>query len=854
METTVRRIAGELGVGEEQIEAVLRLLGEGHTSPFLARYRKEATGGLGISQLRVVEERLQQVRELDERRSFVLKAIAEQGRLTPELQTAIAVADARARLEDLYLPYKQKKRSRANLARDSGLEPLADALLADHDLAPDHAAEPFVNPEKGVPDRLAALDGARWILLERFSEAPDLLDRIRHHVADHAVLQSRVVEGRQEKGAKFSEFFSFAEPVKAIAPNRVLALFRGRKEGVLRLVLALPAPAAAPPASPAPQAALPQVAPPQAPEATPPQDPEAALPQSPEPADLAASGEDAAAPAAEGDSAPFAADAGAAPAAPRPDPVREPPSVPEQMIADRFGVLQEGRAADAWLNDTVRRAWKMKIFPYVQVEIEGMMRERAEREAIHQYARSLQDLLMAAPAGGRVVMGLDPGLRTGVKAAVVDQAGTLLEQATIYPHQPKNEWEQGVEAVAGLIERHGVELVAIGNGTGSRETDRLLSDVARRRPELRFSKVIVSEAGASAYASSRLAARELSGLDVPLRSAVSIARRLQDPLAELAKVEPRTVGVGQYQHDVNQAHLARALGAVVENCVNEVGVDLNGASPAVLGRVAGLNHRLSDNIVAVRTTTGPFRTRADLRQVPGISDRIYEQAAGFLRVAGGENLLDATRIHPEAYPVVERIAEAAGCSVTELIGNEEVLGGLPLDQFADERFGLPTLTDIVSELRSPSCDPRPPFRLATFKEGVDDLVDLKPGMILEGVVTNVASFGAFVDVGVHQDGLVHVSRLADRFVKDPHEVVRAGDIVKVKVLEVDLERKRVALTMRFEKRPAPASVRPAMQRPPREAAPKQSGRRRQAQAPPPQKAPAADTAMAMAFSRILKRG
>ena len=647
METTVRRIAGELGVADEQIEAVLRLLGEGHTSPFLARYRKEATGGLSIAQLRIIEERLQQVRELDERRSFILKAIAEQGRLTPDLQTAIATADSRARLEDLYLPYKQKKRSRANLARESGLEPLADALLADHDLAPDHAAEPFVNAEKGVPDRLAALDGARWILLERFSEAPDLLDRIRHHVGDHATLQSRVVEGRQEKGAKFAEFFSFIEPVAAIAPHRMLALFRGRKEGILRLVLSLPAPVQLP----APQA-------------------QAQAPAPPPPADANEAPETA---PGEGVEDATSAPSAASVAAPRPDPVREPPSVPEQMIAEQFGILQEGRPADAWLNDTVRRAWKMKVFPYVQVEIEGMLRERAERDAIHQYARSLNDLLMAAPAGPRVVLGLDPGLRTGVKAAVVDQAGTVLEHATLFPHQPKNEWDQAVDALGGLIERHGVELVAIGNGTGSRETDRLLSDIARRRPELRFSKVIVSEAGASAYASSRLAARELAGLDVPVRAAVSIARRLQDPLAELAKVEPRTIGVGQYQHDVNQAHLSRALGAIVENCVNEVGVDLNTASSALLGRVAGLNHRLSDNVVAVRTTAGPFHTREDLRKVPGISDRIYEQAAGFIRVTGGEQLLDATRIHPEAYGVVERMAAAAGCGVTELIGNDEVL-------------------------------------------------------------------------------------------------------------------------------------------------------------------------------------
>ncbi len=829
METTVRRFATELGVTEEQIEAVLRLLAEGYTSPFLARYRKEATGGLSITQLRAVEDRLQQVRELDERRAFILKAIGEQGRLTPELQTAIATADSRARLEDLYLPLKQKKRSRANVARDSGLEPLADALLGDPDLSPDQAADPFVNAERGVPDRLAALDGARWILLERFAEDPELLDRIRRHVADHAVLQARVVEGRQEKGAKFAEFFSFNEPVRTIAPHRALALFRGRKEGVLRLLLTLPAPALAPAIDTAPAAPI-DTAP-----AAPPVDQSPATPL--EAVSVVEGG---------------AVTEGAAPP-PRPEPAREAPSVPEQMIAERFGVRQEGRAADAWLLDTVRRTWKMKVFPYVQVEIEGLLRDQAERDVIQQYARTLNDLLMAAPAGPRVVIGLDPGLRTGVKAAVVDAAGNVVECATVFPHQPRNEWDQAIETMGGLIERHGVELVAIGNGTGSRETDRLLSDIAKRRPELRFSKVIVSEAGASAYASSRLAARELPGLEVPLRAAVSIARRLQDPLAELAKVEPRTIGVGQYQHDVNQAHLAHALGAVVENCVNDVGVDLNAASSSLLGRVAGLNHRLADNIVAVRTTVGPFRTRDDLRKVPGIGERAFEQAAGFVRVPGGERLLDATRVHPEAYGIVERLATAAGCPVTELIGNEEALSSLSPEQFVDERFGVATVTDVISELRSPACDPRPPFRLATFKEGIDDIGDLKPGMILEGVVTNVASFGAFVDVGVHQDGLVHVSRLADRFVKDPHEVVRAGDIVKVKVLEVDLERKRVALTMRFEKKPAP-QMRASAPRPQREAAGKPAGRKRQ---PPPQpapKAPAADTAMAMAFSRMLKRG
>ena len=819
METTVRRIAGELGVQEEQVEIVLRLLGEGATSPFLARYRKEVTGGLDIARLRAIEERVQQVRELDERRAFVLKAIAEQGRLTADLQTAVATADSRARLEDVYLPFKQKRKSRAHQSREAGLGPLADALLAEPAVAPQQAADAYVNAEKGVPDRLAALDGARWILLERFSEDPQLLETLRRYVRDHATLQSKVVDGRQERGAKFAEFFAFAEPVQAIAPNRALALFRGRKEGVLRLVLVLPS-------DPAPAADVEE--PPAAP------------------------------PLAEGDGAePVPQPAAARPA----EPVRDAPTVPEQLIASHFGIHNEGRPGDAWLLDTVRRAWKMKIFPYVQVEIEGQLRERAERDAIHLYARSLRDLLMAAPAGARTVMGLEPGLRTGVKAAVVDPSGVVLETAAVFPHQPKNEWDQALETLGGLIERHAVEIVGIGNGTGSRETDRLLSDLAKRRPELKFSKVIISEAGASSYASSRLGARELSDLETPLRAAVSVAHRLQDPLAELAKVEPRTIGVGPYQHDVNQAHLSRALGAVIEDCVAEVGVDVNLGSSALLGRVPGLNHRLADNIVAVRSSVGSFRSRDDLRRVPGITDRAFEQAAGFLRVYGGDEVLDGTRIHPEAYAVTQRIAEAAGCPVADLLGAVDVLDNFSPEQFVDDQRGLPTLVDIFDELRAPGHDPRPTFRVAAFKEGLDELTDLRPGMVLEGVVTNVATFGAFVDIGVHQDGLVHVSRLADRFVKDPHEVVKTGDIVRVKVLEVDVERKRIALTMRFEKKPAaagapPRTLAPRVPREPGAATARQGSRGRKPQ--PVQPAPAArpsssETAMAAAFSRLLKR-
>ncbi len=809
METTVRRIAGELGVAEEQIETVLRLLGEGATSAFLARYRKETTGGLSLAQLRAIEDRLHLVRELDERRAFVLKAISEQGQLTADLQTAVATADSRARLEDLYLPFKQKRRSRANQAREAGLEPLADAILANHELVLEQEAERFVNPEKGIADRVAALDGARWILLERFSEDPQLLEQLRQYVLAHAILQSKVTEGRQEKGAKFAEYFAFAEQARALPSHRILALFRGRKEGVLRLALVLPSSAGEEPH------ALP------APVETP--------------------------PSPDGTEQPAATS----------EPVREP-SVPEQMVADHFGIRAEGHAADAWLLDTARRAWKMKVFPYVQVEIEGHLRERAEREAVQQYARSLRDLLMAAPAGPRTVLGLDPGLRTGVKAAVIDPTGAVVETATVFPHQPKNEWEPSVEVLADLIARHGVELVGIGNGTGSRETDRLVSDIAKRRPDLHFNKVIVSEAGASAFASSRLAARELSTLEVPQRAAVSLAHRLQDPLAELVKIEPRTIGVGQYQHDVNQAHLSRALVAIIEDCVSEVGADLNSASSAMLGRVPGLNHRLADNIVAVRSTVGSFRTREELKRVPGISERAFEQAAGFLRVTGGDQVLDATRIHPEAHGLVERMAAMVGRPVVELIGDDEVLQSIPPESFVDGPFGLPTVNDVLSELRAPFQDPRPPFRVAAFKEGLDDLSDLKPGMVLEGVVTNVATFGAFVDIGVHQDGLVHVSRLADRFVKDPHEVVKTGDIVRVKVIEVDLDRKRIALTMRFDKKPA---ITPRAQAP---RAPRESGaarpsgpagqsRRKPVAPSPAPRPPSVETAMSAAFSRLLKR-
>ena len=619
MDTIVGQIARELQVGTNQVEAAVRLLAEGSTVPFIARYRKEATGGLTDGHLRLLEERLYYLQELEERRAAIFRSIEEQGKLTPELHRALAAATTKARLEDLYLPYRPKRRSRSAAAREAGLEPLALALLADPGLAPDAEAARYVNPGKGVADAAAALEGARWILMERFSEDPDLLARLREYVWERAVVQSRVVPGRQEKGAKFADYFAAAEPVRSMPSHRALAMFRGRKEGVLRLVITL----------------------------------DAAGESVPGAADTPPPGE-----AVTGEAAPEA--------------VAAAPTVPERMIAEWVGVNDQGRPADAWLRDVVRRSWRMKVFPHLQVEIEKQVREHAEREAIRVFGRNLRDLLLAAPAGSRVTMGLDPGLRTGVKAAVIDATGQLVATTTVFPHQPRNEWEAAVGILGDLARQHQVELVSIGNGTGSRETDRLVSDLIKRQPDLKLHKVVVSEAGASVYSASRLASRELPDVDVSLRGAVSIARRLQDPLAELVKIEPRSIGVGQYQHDVNQAHLARALGGVVEDCVNAVGMDVNTASAALLARVSGLNRRLADVVVAFRNTTGPFRDRRELLNVPGLGEKTFEQAAGFLRIVSGVNPLDASGVHPEAYPVVERICEMTGKQVSELIGQVEL--------------------------------------------------------------------------------------------------------------------------------------------------------------------------------------
>ena len=714
----IARIAEELGVRERQVQAAVDLLDEGATVPFIARYRKEATGGLDDTQLRTLEVRLAYLRELEDRRQTILDSIREQGKLTPELEQAILAADTKTLLEDLYLPYKPKRRTKAQIAREAGLEPLADALLGDPSLVPESEAEKYVDADKGVPDAAAALEGARQILMERFAEHAGLLADLRERIWNEGILASTVAEGKEQAGAKFRDYFDFAEPIAKIPSHRALALFRGRNEDVLDLVLKV------------------------------------------------GKDEDAAHKAA------------------------------ESLIARTFGIAGKGRPADRWLADTVHYAWKVKILTRIDLDLKQRLREAAEAEAIQVFAKNLKDLLLAAPAGPRTTMGLDPGLRTGVKVAVVDQTGKLLETATIYPHQPQNQWDQSIATLARMIAQYEVELVAIGNGTASRETDQLVGDLIKRHPELHITKVMVSEAGASVYSASELAAKEFPDLDVSLRGAVSIARRLQDPLAELVKIEPKAIGVGQYQHDVNQSQLAKSLDAVVEDCVNAVGVDVNTASVSLLRYVSGLSQTISQNIVEYRNRNGAFNSREELKKVPRLGEKTFEQAAGFLRIMNGTNPLDASAVHPEAYPVVERIIRDTGKDIRELIGNAAFLRSVNAENYTDERFGLPTVTDILKELEKPGRDPRPEFKTAQFKEGVDKIEDLKPGMMLEGVVTNVTNFGAFVDIGVHQDGLVHISHLSDKFVKDPREVVKAGDVVKVKVVEVDVPRRRIGLSMK----------------------------------------------------------
>jgi uncharacterized protein len=736
-----QRIAQELSVKPQQVAAAVGLIDEGATVPFIARYRKEATGSLDDTQLRALEERLGYLRELEERRAAILASVSEQGKLTPELQAQIEDADTKQRLEDLYLPYKPKRRTKAQIAREAGLEPLALALLTDPTINPETEAAKYLKPafstaegdNPGVPDAKAALDGARQILMERFAEDAELLGRLREHLQGRGVLASTVAEGKEQEGAKFRDYFAYSEPIKDIPSHRALALFRGRNENVLRLALKLPEELDETKQAPGPNAC-------------------------------------------------------------------------ERMIAATSGIADRGRAADAWLAETVRWTWRVKLSWHLESELLGVLREKAEEEAIRVFARNLHDLLLAAPAGPRITIGLDPGLRTGVKVAVVDATGKLLDTATIYPHQPRNDWDGAIHTLAALAQKHGAQLVSIGNGTASRETDKLAADLTKRHPQLKLSTIVVSEAGASVYSASEFAAREFPELDVSLRGAVSIARRLQDPLAELVKIDPKSIGVGQYQHDVGQAKLARSLDAVVEDCVNAVGVDVNTASVPLLARISGLTHALAENIVTYRDANGPFPNRDALKKVPRLGSKTFEQAAGFLRIMNGDNPLDASAVHPEAYPVVQRILADVKRGIKEVIGDGRTVKSLDAAKYTDEKFGLPTVEDIVRELEKPGRDPRPEFKTAAFKDGVEELKDLQPGMLLEGVVTNVTNFGAFVDVGVHQDGLVHISMLSHKYVKDPREVVKAGDVVKVKVLEVDEQRRRIALTMRLEEAAAPKPV------------------------------------------------
>lgn len=765
------RIANELEVREKQVAAAISLLDEGATVPFIARYRKEVTGGLDDNHLRTLHERLAYLRELEERREAVLKSIEEQEKMTPALEKSIREADTKQRLEDLYLPYKPKRRTKAQIAREAGLEPLADALFGNPDLDPEIEAESYIDKDKEVPDIKTALDGARQILMERFAEDADLLQQLRSYLWENAVIESRVVKGKEKEGEKFSDYFEFEEALQKMPSHRALALFRGRNEGVLSLTMKI-------------------------------------------------KGEE------ELSIHPCAA-----------------------KIAFYFGIENRERKADRWLADTVRWAWRIKIFTHLDLELKMQLKEAAEAEAIQVFSSNMKDLLLAAPAGPLPTIGLDPGLRTGVKVAVVDATGKLVDHRTIYPHAPKNQWDQSIAAVAALCQEHGVKLVSIGNGTASRETDRLAKDLIKRHPELGLNALVVSEAGASVYSASEFASREFPDLDVSIRGAVSIARRLQDPLAELVKIEPKAIGVGQYQHDVNQVQLARTLDATVEDCVNAVGVDVNMASVPLLTQVSGLSQSMAENIVAYRNENGPYSDRATLLKVPRLGPKAYEQCAGFLRIMDGDNPLDRSAVHPEAYAMVENILQKYSKRVDEVVGDSRFLKAVNAEEFVSEEFGLPTVKDILQELEKPGRDPRPEFKTAAFKDGVEEIKDLRADMILEGVVTNVTNFGAFVDVGVHQDGLVHISALANHFVKDPRDVVKAGDVVKVKVLEVDVPRKRIGLTMRLEDKAEAKADKSAGHRSGKADKPK-GGRSKGAV---PQTAKVGNTAMADALAKAMKK-
>lgn len=719
-------IGEELNVKQQQVEAAVELLDEGATVPFISRYRKEVTGGLDDTQMRKLEDRLRYLRELEERREAILKSIGEQEKLTPQLEADIRSAETKNRLEDLYLPYKRKRRTKGQIAIEAGLEPLADEIFNNPSLDPEQQASTYIDADKGITDTKAALDGAKYILMERFSEDANLLEKLRNYLWQDGILSARMVDGKEQEGSKFRDYFEHDEPIKNVPSHRALAMFRGRNEGVLSLSIVV------------------------------------------------------------GD---------------QDDKTLTHPC--EVMVAKHWAIDYQDRPADKWLKEVVRWTWRIKLYTHIETDLMGTLRESAEEEAIKVFASNLKDLLLSAPAGPKATIGLDPGLRTGVKVAVVDGNGKVLDHGAIYPTPPQNKIAEASATIIKLAKQYNVELIAIGNGTASRETDRFVGDIIAAHPELKLKKVMVNESGASIYSASEYAAKEYPDLDVTIRGAISIAHRLQDPLAELVKIEPKSIGVGQYQHDVSQTQMARSLDAVVEDCVNSVGVDVNTASSALLTRVSGLNQTIANNIVEFRDQHGSFKSRQELKNVKRFGDKTFEQAAGFLRINGGNNPLDMSAVHPETYSVVEKIVKQSERDIDTIIGDSSFLKSLDPAHFTDEQFGLPTVTDIISELDKPGRDPRPEFKTAEFKEGVEKISDLNPEMILEGTVTNVTNFGAFVDIGVHQDGLVHISALSNTFVKDPRTVVKAGDIVKVKVLEVDSQRNRIALTMRLSDKAEP---------------------------------------------------
>jgi uncharacterized protein len=761
MSNTIRQIANvistELQVDQKQVDAAIKLLDEGATVPFISRYRKEVTGGLDDSQMRTLEDRLRYLRELEDLRGSILKSITEQEKLTPELEAEIRAAETKNRLEDLYLPYKQKRRTKGQIAKEAGLQPLADALFGDRSLDPEQLATNFIDPEKGISDVKSALDGAKYILMEHFSEDANLLAKLRDFLWTEGNLSSRINADKAQQGEKFSDYFEHDEPINEAPSHRALAMFRGRNEGILSVSIVIG------------------------------------------------------------------------------DPEEKSLTHPcEIMVADHWKIRDEGRPADRWLKEVIRWTWRIKLYTHLETDLMGRLRERAEEEAIKVFASNLKDLLLAAPAGPKATIGLDPGLRTGVKVAVVDGNGKVLDHGAIYPTPPQNKIAEASATIVAMAKKYQVELVAIGNGTASRETDRFVGDIITAHPDLGLKKVMVNESGASIYSASEFAAREYPDLDVTIRGAISIAHRLQDPLAELVKIDPKSIGVGQYQHDVSQTQMARSLDAVVEDCVNSVGVDVNTASSALLSRVSGLNQTIANNIVELRDQQGSFTSRESLKKVKRFGEKTFEQAAGFLRIMGGNNPLDSSAVHPESYSIVEKIARFNDREVISILGDGFFLKTLDAKNFVDEKFGLPTVSDIISELDKPGRDPRPEFKTAEFKDGVEKISDLVEEMILEGTVTNVTNFGAFIDIGVHQDGLVHISALSNTFVKDPRAVVKAGDIVRVKVMEVDTQRKRIALSMRLDDKPEQQKPRKRNDKPVSRKATKQATDGRPSNKPSPQ--------------------